>query len=62
MAFKMKGFNPGKGTGIGNGFSRVTLNPATRDNPEGITIGNPDGMGGATVDGETLEDLSKKSF
>ena len=20
MAFKMKGFNPGKGTGIGNGF------------------------------------------
>ena len=60
MAFKMKGFNPGKGTGIGNGFSRVTLNPATRDNPEGITIGNPDGMGGATVDGETLEDLSKK--
>jgi len=60
MAFKMKGFNPGKGTGIGNGFSRVTLNPATRDDPEGITIGNPDGMGGATVDGETLEDLSKK--
>lgn len=60
MAFKMKGFNPGKGTGMGNGFSRVTLNPATRDDPEGITIGNPEGMGGATVDGETREDLKNK--
>ena len=60
MAFKMKGFNPGKGTGMGNGFSRVTLNPATRDDPEGIMIGNPEGMGGATVDGETREDIKKK--
>ena len=60
MAFKMKGFNPGKGTGIGNGFSRVTLNPGTRDDPEGITVGNPDGMGGAVVEGETYGDLKKK--
>jgi hypothetical protein len=60
MAFKMKGFNPGKGTGMSNGFSRVTLNPATRDDPEGIMIGNPDGMGGATVDNETREDIKKK--
>tara|TARA_Y100001938_G_scaffold131926_1_gene189572 strand:+ start:31 stop:1428 length:1398 start_codon:yes stop_codon:yes gene_type:complete len=60
MAFKMKGFNPGKGTGMSNGFSRVTLNPATRDDPEGILIGNPEGMGGATVDNETREDIKKK--
>ena len=52
MAFKMKGFNPGGGTGMGKGFpsEHVVLNPATRDDPQGIMIGNPEGMGGATVD------------
>ena len=35
MAFKMKGFNPGKGTGMGQGFpnNHVVLNPNTRDAP-----------------------------
>ena len=35
MAFKMKGFNPGKGTGMGQGFPNihVVLNPNTRDDP-----------------------------
>ena len=62
MAFKMKGFNPGRGTGIGNGFpsEHVVLNPATRDDPQGIMIGNPEGMGGAVVDNETREDIKKK--
>ena len=74
MAFKMKGFNPGKGTGMGNGFSRVTLNPNTRDDPNAAeyiewftnkygyppSMGNPEGMGGATVDGETRTDLKNK--
>jgi len=62
MAFKMKGFNPGGGTGMGKGFpsEHVVLNPATRDDPQGITIGNPEGMGGAIVDNETREDIKKK--
>ena len=74
MAFKMKGFNPGKGTGMGNGFSRVELNPNTRDDPNAAeyiewftnkygyppSMGNPEGMGGATVDNETREDIKKK--
>ena len=35
MAFKMKGFNPGSGTGMSKGFpsERVVLNPNTRDDP-----------------------------
>ena len=74
MAFKMKGFNPGKGTGMGNGFSRVELNPNTRDDPNAAeyiewftnkygyppSMGNPEGMGGATVDNETREDVKQK--
>ena len=38
----------------------VTLNPATRDDPQGITIGNPEDLTGATVDNETLQDLNRK--
>ena len=76
MAFKMKGFNPGKGTGMGQGFpnNHVVLNPNTRDDPNAAEyiewytkkygrppiMGNPEGMGGATVDGETREDLKNK--
>ena len=75
MAFKMKGFNPGKGTGISNGFSRVTLNPNTRDDPNAAEyiewytnkygrppiLGMPeDNMSGPVVDNETREDLKNK--
>ena len=43
MAFKMGGFNPGKGTGMSTAFvkkqaalkqTEVTLNPNTRDDPD----------------------------
>jgi len=61
MAFKMKGFNPGKGTGIGNGFSRVEFNTNVRPgNEEFYDSTNVEGMGGATVDNETREDIKKK--
>ena len=70
MAFKMRGtsmngknkFTTSRGKLTNAVFSkpRVTLNPATRDDPEGILIGNPEGMGGATVDGETRQDLKNK--
>jgi hypothetical protein len=38
----------------------VTLNPATRDDPQGITVGSPSDLTGPTVDNETLQDLNKK--
>ena len=75
MAFKMKGFNPGKGTGMSNGFSRVTLNPNTRDDPKAAEyiewytnkygrppiLGMPeDNMSGPVVDNETRKDLKNK--
>ena len=61
MAFKMKGFNPGKGTGMGNGFSRVEFNTNVRPgNEEFYDSTNVEGMGGATVDNETREDIKKK--
>ena len=76
MAFKMKGFNPGSGTGIGKGFpsEHVVLNPNTRDDPNAQEyidwytkkygrppyMGGAVGMGGPTVDNETREDIKKK--
>ena len=63
MAFKMKGFNPGKGTGIGNGFpsEHIEFNTNVRPgNEEFYSSSNVEGMGGATVDNETREDIKKK--
>lgn len=76
MAFKMKGFNPGSGTGMGKGFpsEHVVLNPNTRDDPNAQeyidwytkkygrppNMGGNIGMSGPTVDNETREDIKKK--
>ena len=76
MAFKMKGFNPGSGTGMSKGFpsERVVLNPNTRDDPNAQeyidwytkkygrppNMGGNIGMSGAIVDNETREDIKKK--
>ena len=73
MGFKLNGMNFGKGTGSAKGFSQVTLNPNTRDDPNSQEYidwhtkkygypppGDGTGQAGATVEGETYEDLKNK--
>tara|TARA_R100001443_G_scaffold12347_4_gene21923 strand:- start:1192 stop:2805 length:1614 start_codon:yes stop_codon:yes gene_type:complete len=73
MGFKLNGMNFGKGTGSAKGFSQVTLNPNTRDDPNAQEYidwhtkkygypppGDGTGQAGATVEGETYEDLKNK--